>query len=101
VLASRLCFPINGFATGKKLGLAVLAQNVCDDHAPKAANPDRWVTKALLPLPRSEMAWAAEYAGRLHLVGGYAERRANRPRHPLYALAQDATRQRARAFGSG
>src|SRR5262245_5271510 len=44
------------------------AQNVFDSPAPKATNPGRWMAKAPLPLPRSEMAWATECMGRLHLV---------------------------------
>jgi hypothetical protein len=46
------------------------AQNVFDSPAPKAANPGRWIVKASLPLPCSEMAWATECTGRLHLVEG-------------------------------
>lgn len=34
-------------------------QNVFDSPAPKAANPGRWMARSPLPLPRSEMAWAA------------------------------------------
>jgi N-acetylneuraminic acid mutarotase len=59
-------------------------QHVTDSPAPKAANPGRWVPKAPLPLPRSEMAWAAAHADRLHLVGGYGEQRVDRPYHQVY-----------------
>ena len=52
--------------------------------APKAANEGRWVTRAPLPLPRSEMAWATAYADRMHIVGGYAEQRVDRPYHHVY-----------------
>jgi hypothetical protein len=45
------------------------AQNVFDSLSPKAANPGRWMAKAPLPLPRSEMTWATECMGHLHLVG--------------------------------
>lgn len=48
-------------------------QHVFDSPAPRAANPGRWMPKAPLLVPRSEMAWAAEHAGRMHLVGGYGE----------------------------
>lgn len=41
-------------------------QRVFDSPATKAANPGRWVTRAALPLPRSEMAWAVELAGKAH-----------------------------------
>ena len=50
-------------------------QNVFDSMAPKAATPGRWIPRAALPLPRSEMAWAAAFADRMHLVGGYGEQR--------------------------
>jgi hypothetical protein len=64
-------------------------QNVFDSPAAKAANPGRWMNKAPLPLPRSEMAWATEHAGRMHLVGGYAEQRVDRPYHHVYDPAND------------
>ena len=60
------------------------SQNVFDSPAPKAENPGRWMPKAPLPLPRSEMAWATEHAGRMHLVGGYGEQRVDRPYHHVY-----------------
>ena len=44
----------------------------------------KWVTKASLPIPRSEMAWAAEWAGRLHVIGGYGEGRVDRGYHHVY-----------------
>ena len=59
-------------------------QNVFDSPAPKAANPGRWIARAPLPLPRSEMAWAAEHGGRMHIVGGYGEQRVDRPYHHVY-----------------
>jgi hypothetical protein len=65
------------------------AQNVFDSPAPKAANPGRWMARAPLPLPRSEMAWATECMGRLHLVGGYAEQCVDRPYHHVYDPAGD------------
>ena len=64
-------------------------QNVFDSPTPKAATPGRWMPKAPLPLPRSEMAWATEHAGRMHLVGGYAEQRVDRPYHHVYDPASD------------
>jgi hypothetical protein len=41
-----------------RIGLPDVAvqQRVYDSPAPKAANPGRWVERAALPLPRSEMA---------------------------------------------
>ena len=67
-----------------------VAQNVFDSPAPKAARPGRWVRKAPLPLPRSEMAWAVAMEGRMHLVGGYGEQRVDRPYHHVYDPRQDA-----------
>ena len=64
-------------------------QHVYDSPAPKAANAGRWIDRAPLPLPRSEMAWAAEHAGRMHLVGGYGEQRVDRPYHHVYDPAAD------------
>ena len=69
---------------------AAAAQHVFDSPAPRAANPGRWMTKAPLPLPRSEMAWATAHAGRLHLIGGYAEQRVDRPYHHVYDPASDS-----------
>lgn len=65
-------------------------QNVFDSPTPAAAMPGRWVARAPLPLPRSEMAWAAEHGGRMHLVGGYGEQRVDRPYHHVYDAATDA-----------
>lgn len=59
-------------------------QNVFDSPVPKAAQPGRWRTRAPLPLPRSEMAWAVEMNGRMHVVGGYGEQRVDRPYHHIY-----------------
>lgn len=64
-------------------------QNVFDSPAPRAANPGRWLTRAALPLPRSEMAWATAHAGRMHLVGGYGEQRVDRPYHQVYDPTAD------------
>jgi N-acetylneuraminic acid mutarotase len=64
-------------------------QAVTDSPAPRAANPGRWTPRAPLPVPRSEMAWAVAHAGRLHLVGGYAEQRVDRPYHHVYDPAAD------------
>ncbi|MFM7703977.1 MAG: Kelch repeat-containing protein [Rubrivivax sp.] len=59
-------------------------QAVFDSPAPRAANPGRWVVRAALPLPRSEMAWATVLRGRMHLVGGYGEQRVDRAYHHVY-----------------
>lgn len=69
-----------------RIGLPEIAatQHVFDSPAPKAANPGRWIARAALPLPRSEMAWATAHAGRMHIIGGYAEQRVDRPYHHVY-----------------
>jgi N-acetylneuraminic acid mutarotase len=43
-----------------------------------------------LPVPRSEMAWAVALDGRMHLIGGYAEQRVDRPYHHVYDPASDS-----------
>jgi N-acetylneuraminic acid mutarotase len=74
-----------------RIGLPVTAQQqrVFDSPAPRASNPGRWIERAPLPLPRSEMAWATEHAGRMHLVGGYGEQRVDRTYHHVYDQARD------------
>ncbi len=74
-----------------RIGLPPIAeqQRVYDSPAPKAANQGRWIARAPLPLPRSEMAWATEHAGKMHLVGGYGEQRVDRPYHHVYDPAAD------------
>jgi hypothetical protein len=67
-----------------------LVQNVFDSPAPRAAQPGRWLARAPLPLPRSEMAWAVAMGGRMHLVGGYGEQRVDRPYHHVYDPQRDA-----------
>lgn len=66
-----------------------LAQRVVDSPAP-AGPPGRWVSRAPLPLPRSEMAWATSWAGKLHVIGGYAEGRTDKPYHHVYDPGTDA-----------
>lgn len=65
-------------------------QRVFDSLAPKTPDQGRWVQRAPLPLPRSEMAWATAYKGKMHLVGGYGEQRVDRPYHHVYDQASDA-----------
>ncbi|WP_418314893.1 Kelch repeat-containing protein [Piscinibacter sakaiensis] len=74
-----------------RIGLPDVAatQHVFDSPAPKAEKSGRWLTRAALPLPRSEMAWAVAYDGRMHLVGGYGEQRVDRPYHQVYDPAAD------------
>jgi N-acetylneuraminic acid mutarotase len=64
-------------------------QAVVDSPAPKASNPGRWIQRAALPLPRSEMAWATVLADRMHLVGGYGEQRVDRAYHHVYDPQND------------
>lgn len=67
---------------------AQLAQRGVASPAP-AGPPGRWETRALLPIPRSEMAWATAWAGKMHVIGGYAEQRVDRPYHHVYDPAAD------------
>jgi N-acetylneuraminic acid mutarotase len=62
-------------------------QSVFDSPAPRAKNPGRWIVRAPLPLPRSEMAWAATLRERMHVVGGYGEQRVDRPYHHVFDAA--------------
>lgn len=64
-------------------------QAVFDSPAPMATNPGRWIKRAALPLPRSEMAWAAVMGARMHLIGGYGEQRVDRPYHHVYDAPTD------------
>jgi len=49
----------------------------------------RWIARAALPIPRSEMAWATAAQGRMHIVGGYGEGAVNRAYHHIYDPAAD------------
>lgn len=64
-------------------------QRVFDSLAPKAAQPGKWITRAPLPLPRSEMAWATTLNERMHVVGGYGEQRVDRHYHHVYDAVAD------------
>lgn len=64
-------------------------QAVTDSPAPKAARQGAWRPRAPLPIPRTEMAWAAEFKGKVHLVGGYAEQRVDRNHHHAYDPVTD------------
>ncbi|MCI0752372.1 Kelch repeat-containing protein [Teichococcus vastitatis] len=65
-----------------------LSQRSLESPAPPGP-PGRWEARAPLPLPRSEMAWATAWNGRMHVVGGYAEQRVDRPYHHVYDAASD------------
>ena len=64
------------------------AQRVVDSPAP-AGPAGRWLARAALPIPRSEMAWATVAGGRMHIVGGYGEGAVNRDYHHIYDPAAD------------
>lgn len=64
------------------------SQRFFDSTAP-AGPPGRWVARAALPIPRSEMAWATVAQGRMHVVGGYGEGAVNRDYHHIYDPATD------------
>lgn len=70
-------------------------QRVYDSTAPKATPQGRWAAKASLLLPRSEMAWATAWDGRMHVVGGYGEQRVDRPYHHVYIASEDRWREMA------
>ena len=59
------------------------AQRVVDSPAPPGPK-GRWLARAALPIPRSEMAWATVAQGRMHVVGGYGEGAVNRDYHHIY-----------------
>jgi hypothetical protein len=65
------------------------AQRVSDSPAPPGP-AGRWVPRADMPIPRSEMAWATAWNGRMHVVGGYGEGRVNRAYHSVYDPGADA-----------
>ena len=77
------------------LSPAQYAQRFVDSTAP-AGPAGRWVERATLPIPRTEMAWAAESGGKLHVIGGYAEQRVNNNYHHVYDPATDGWAEKAR-----
>jgi N-acetylneuraminic acid mutarotase len=64
------------------------AQRVIDSPAP-AGPAGRWIVRAAMPIPRSEMAWATAWENRMHVVGGYGEGRVDRTYHHIYDPAAD------------
>jgi len=64
------------------------SQRVTDSTAP-AGPRGRWVARAALPIPRSEMAWATAAMGCMHVLGGYGEGAVNRDYHHIYEPASD------------
>lgn len=64
------------------------AERVTASPAPPGP-PGRWFARAPLPVPRSEMAWATGWAGRMHVIGGYGEGRVDQTYHHVYDPAED------------
>ncbi|MFC0409225.1 Kelch repeat-containing protein [Roseomonas elaeocarpi] len=64
------------------------AQRFFESNAPEGP-AGRWETRAEMPIPRSEMAWATAAEGRMHVVGGYGEGQFNRAYHTVYDPAGD------------
>ena len=64
------------------------AQRSFTSPAPPGS-PGRWIPRAAMPIPRSEMAWATEWAGRMHVVGGYGQGRVDRSYHHIYDPVAD------------
>jgi hypothetical protein len=63
---------------------------VTESPAAKAPVQGKWAARKPLPIPRTEMAWAVEYKGRMHLVGGYAEQKVDKPYHHAYDAKSDS-----------
>ncbi|MGG5819853.1 Kelch repeat-containing protein [Falsiroseomonas sp. HW251] len=74
---------------------AQYAQRFVESPAP-AGPPGRWLQRAPLPLPRTEMAWAAVANDRLWVIGGYAEQRVNNSYNHVYDPATDSWAEKAR-----
>jgi Kelch motif len=70
------------------------SQAVTDSPAPRAPTPGQWRVRAPLSIPRTEMAWAVAYRNRMHLVGGYAQQRVDRPCHHAYDPTSDRYERR-------
>lgn len=67
----------------------VAQQRSYDSPVPKADDPGRWMARAPLPLPRSEMAWATALDGKMHMIGGYGAQRVDRNYHHVYDPTAD------------
>ena len=73
------------------------SQRVTNSTAP-AALRGRWVARAALPIPRSEIARATAAVGRMHRLGGYGKGAVNRGYHPIYDLVTDRCLNGTRHF---
>ena len=60
------------------------AQRFTYSPAPHADNQGRWTNALPLPLPRSEMAWAAAEGNRMHVIGGYGAGQVARAYHHVF-----------------
>jgi N-acetylneuraminic acid mutarotase len=63
--------------------------------APTADPAGRWTAGPPLPIPRSELAWAAAEGNRMHVIGGYAEGEVARPFHHVFDASTNTWRQAA------
>ena len=52
--------------------------------APKADRSGTWSEESSLPVPRSEMAWAAVENDRMHIIGGYANQQVAVTYHQVF-----------------
>ena len=73
------------------------SQRVTNSTAP-AALRGRWVARAALPIPRSEIARATAAVGRMHRLGGYGKGAVNRGYHPIYDPVTDRCLNGTRHF---
>ncbi|HEX3378318.1 MAG TPA: galactose oxidase [Paraburkholderia sp.] len=71
------------------------AQRFTYSPAPRADNPGRWASAAPLPLPRSEMAWAAAEGNRMHVIGGYGAQQVARAYHHVFDASRGVWRDAA------
>jgi Kelch motif len=67
-----------------KLPPDAFAQRFTYSPAPFADPAGGWAEAPPLPIPRSEMAWAAAEGDRMHVIGGYAEGEVARPYHHVF-----------------
>jgi hypothetical protein len=76
----------------RELPTDALAQRFIYSPAPAAEPAGRWTEAPPLPIPRSEMAWAAAEGNRMHVIGGYAEGDVARPFHHVFDARTNAWR---------
>jgi N-acetylneuraminic acid mutarotase len=71
------------------------AQRFTYSPAPRANPEGRWTTAPPLPIPRSEMAWAAAEGDRMHVIGGYADGEVARAFHHVFDARTNSWRPAA------